>query len=808
MKVYQTIFGWANKTYVKNEITNFPLYSSISFDLTITSVFTPLVTGNTLYIYENDNIQLLLKQIIEDKKVQIIKLTPAHLSLLQDIVSETIITKLIVGGDILTPETCKNITNIFNNNVYIFNEYGPTEATVGCMTYIYQKDDDKNYASVPIGVPADNTQILILNNDLNLIPFGYNGQLFIGGKCLAKGYLSMQDKTKEKFINYPFNSDEILYSSGDIAKLFNNGIMEYIGRKDFQVKINGYRIETGEIQSKILNYNNIKECFVDVINMDNSKILCAYLVSGTDIDVNDLKNFIMIFLPKYMIPKYFIRINQIPLTVNGKVNKSLLPLPQKNITNEYIYPCNELEQLLYDIFIKTLKTEKISVTQNIFDYLIDSLTIIKIQTKLYSFGISIDTQTFYNYPTIRDISNYISHKSNTNYNNLSDFEKIKIPDIIVPNSTNNYEYKNILFFGTTGFLGIHILHELLENTNAHIYCIIREKDNINSIERFKQKYSFYYNNLDSIINRITPITGDLNCERFNLLDQTYEYLCDNIDCVFSTAAIVKHFGDSETFYKTNVLGTQKIVDFCIKNNIPFHYTSTLSISGYGLTDVPNYTFTENDFYINQKYNDNIYVKSKLQAESVILNACKYKNLKASIYRIGNITNRYTDGVFQENASENAFLNRLSSIINLNCLPVELLDFKLEFTPVDYCAKFIVHLCKSMINNLNIYHLFNNNIITFNNFNTILKLYGYKLKIATLNEFKNKVLNSEFNTFGIINYLSIIDNKNNNSLILDNNYTNKLLSNLNLKWPDITPEYMERIIIYLKKYNFIGDSYEK
>ena len=391
---------------------------------------------------------------------------------------------------------------------------------------------------------------------------------------------------------------------------------------------------------------------------------------------------------------------------------------------------------------------------------------------------------------------------------MSDFEKIKIPDIIVPNSTNNYEYKNILFFGTTGFLGIHILHELLENTNAHIYCIIREKDNINSIERFKQKYSFYYNNLDSIINRITPITGDLNCERFNLLDQTYEYLCDNIDCVFSTAAIVKHFGDSETFYKTNVLGTQKIVDFCIKNNIPFHYTSTLSISGYGLTDVPNYTFTENDFYINQKYNDNIYVKSKLQAESVILNACKYKNLKASIYRIGNITNRYTDGVFQENASENAFLNRLSSIINLNCLPVELLDFKLEFTPVDYCAKFIVHLCKSMINNLNIYHLFNNNIITFNNFNTILKSYGYKLKITTLNEFKNKVLNSKFNTFGIINYLSIIDNKNNNSLILDNNYTNKLLSNLNLKWPDITPEYVERIIIYLKKYNFIGDSYGK
>lgn len=775
--------------------------------MTVTSVFTPLITGNTLYIYENSNPQLLLKQIVDDKKVQILKLTPAHLSLLQDIVSETIITKLIVGGDILTHEICKKITKIFNNNVSIFNEYGPTEATVGCMTYVYQKDDIKNYASVPIGIPADNTQILLLNSDYNLIPFGYKGHIFIGGKCLSKGYLNLNNITKERFISSPFNN-EIIYSTGDIAKLFNNGIMEYTGRKDFQIKINGYRIETGEIQSKILNYKNIKNCHVNVITMNNSKLLCAYFVSDTDIDINDLKNFLMDSLPKYMIPKYYIKVTEIPLTVNGKINKSLLPLPEQNKEIQYVYPCNELEQLLYDTFIKILNIEKISVTQNIFDYLIDSLTIIKIQTKLYSLDISLDTQVFYNYSSIRDISNYISQKSDTNYNNISDLEKIKIPDIIIPNTINNYEYKNILFFGTTGFLGIHILHELLENTDAHIYCIIREKDNINSIERFKQKYNFYYSNLNSIIDRITPITGDLHGDNFNLLEQTYIELCNKIDCVFSSAAIVKHFGDPEAFYKTNVLGTQKIVDFCIKNNVPFHYISTLSVSGYGLTDTPNCTFSENDFYISQKYNDNIYVKSKLQAESIILNACKFQNLKASIYRIGNITNRFNDGIFQENASENAFLNRLSSIINLNCIPIELLDFKLEFTPVDYCAKFIVYLSKNMYNNLNIYHLFNNNLITFKDFNDILKLFGYKLKIITLSEFKNKLLNSEFNSFGITNYLSIINNKNNSSLIIDNNHTNRLLNNDNLNWPNITYEYIEKIINYLKKYNFIGDIYEK
>lgn len=161
---------WSKDTYVKNEVTNFPLYSSIAFDLTVTSIYTPLITGNTLYIYENSNPQLLLKQILDDKKVHILKLTPAHLSLLQDIVKNTCITKLIVGGDILTTESCKKIKEIFNNDVFIFNEYGPTEATVGCMTHIYSRDDEE-YASVPIGIPANNTQIFILNDDLNLVPF-------------------------------------------------------------------------------------------------------------------------------------------------------------------------------------------------------------------------------------------------------------------------------------------------------------------------------------------------------------------------------------------------------------------------------------------------------------------------------------------------------------------------------------------------------------------------------------------------------------------------------------------------------------
>lgn len=796
---------WSQKTYVKDEVTNFPLYSSISFDLTVTSVFTPLISGYAIYVYENDKPQLLLKDIIDDKKVQLIKLTPAHLTLLLDVVTDTIVTKLIVGGDILTTETCKKITTLFNNNVSIFNEYGPTEATVGCMTYVYTFEDENMYTSVPIGIPGDNATILLLNNDLNLIPFGYSGQMYIGGKCLSKGYVNLDKINKERFIPSPFKENETLYTAGDISKLYSNGIMEYVGRKDFQVKINGYRIETGEIQSKILNFDSVKDCFVHVLESNQTHVLCAYYVSEKDFDLNDLRNYLISSLPKYMVPKYFVKVDKIPLTVNGKVDKASLPAPTNKTNQNYLAPESELEKLLHDIFALLLNVEKISVTDNLFDYMIDSLTIIKAQTKLYSLGYSIDTQVFYTYNSIREIANNINSKKMINDNTCQEYENLNISEIKHPiNLTNNYN--NILLFGSTGFLGIHLLHELLEHTNANIYCIIREKDNIDSIERFKQKYNFYFNDINTYLNRMTIITGDLLQENFNLNEQIYNSICSKIDCVFSSAAIVKHFGDEKIFYNTNVLGTQKIIDFCVENNVPLHYVSTLSVSGFGLVQTPSCNFTENDFYIKQNYKDNIYVKTKFEAEGRILTACKNNNLNASIYRVGNLSNRFSDGVFQENAYENAFLNRISSIINLKCIPEEILNYPMELTPVDLCAKYIIALSTISKDNLNIYHLFNQNYIKFKDFVDIAKINNFEIKKVSLKDFEEVLRNSNLNTFGIKNYISSIENPS-SLIILNNNYTNEILKSNNTIWPAINTDYINKIIEYLKNNKFIGETNE-
>lgn len=792
--------SWAKSVYVKNEVTNFPLYSSISFDLTVTSIYTPLISGNAIYIYNNSNPQLLLQDILSDNKVQIIKLTPAHLSLLLECIPNPNVKKLIVGGDILSIEICKQISSLFANNIHIYNEYGPTEATVGCMIYEYSNADKNNYASVPIGIPAANTKLYVLNDDLNLVPFGHIGQLYIGGKCLAKGYVKLRNMNAERFIQSPFNSNEKIYKTGDLVKLHKNGIMEYIGRSDFQIKINGYRIEIGEIQSKILNYPGIKDCFINVIEKDNTKLLCAYYVCKKPINLKYLKDHLSRSLPSYMIPKHFILLDELPLTNNGKVDKKLLPLPTESGYDVFISPETQTEKQIHSIFCKLLNIEKMSVTANIFDYYVDSLTIIKAQTILYSHGYDISSQTFYEHPSIRSLAEYLDNYSTSNRpikeENISLIKNID--SISLPNNHIADKYQNILLFGVTGFLGIHILYELLTTTSSTIYCIIREKDNLNAIQRFHNKFEFYFGKeiFRKYEDRIIPITGNLLKDNLGLYDEVYSHLGQIIDCVISTAAIVKHYGNYDEFNATNVLGTDRIIDFCLKYNIPMHYISTMSVSGYGLVKTPKKTFTENDCYIGQNFEDNVYVKSKFVAEQHILESCKNKGLHCSIYRIGNITNRFSDGFFQQNYGDNAFLNRIISIIKLKSIPENLNDLEIELTPVDYCAKFIVQLLHDTPNNINIYHIYNDKQVKLAHFVEILERYNIHISKISLEDFKNKILNSSDNYFGITNYISAITNHAFNNLKLSNTQTNNILKGHCLEWPYITDDYINKIIDYL------------
>ncbi|MDE5600728.1 MAG: amino acid adenylation domain-containing protein, partial [Oscillospiraceae bacterium] len=320
---------WAKTKYVKDENDVFALYSSLSFDLTVTSIFTPLISGCEIAIYrDDDESEYVLYKILREQKATIVKLTPSHLLLLQGLDNRnSSIRVFIVGGENLKVSVAKNVYDSFSKDLEIYNEYGPTETVVGCMIYKFDPIKDKT-GSVPIGVPINNTQIYVLNNDLQPMPLGYTGEMYIGGIGVARGYANRLELTNERFIDNPFVPGTKMYKTGDLAKFLKFDEIEYIGRADSQVKINGFRIELGEIEKAISGYENIKDVVITVVDNQNSKALCAYFEENKKVDILDLKNYLASVLPEYMIPLHFIKMDQFPFTNNGKVNKKLLPKPE------------------------------------------------------------------------------------------------------------------------------------------------------------------------------------------------------------------------------------------------------------------------------------------------------------------------------------------------------------------------------------------------------------------------------------------------------------------------------------------------
>ncbi|UCH93174.1 MAG: amino acid adenylation domain-containing protein [Candidatus Aminicenantes bacterium] len=437
---------WAAKTYVNSEknngeTINFPLYSSISFDLTVTSIFTPLITGNAIVVYKGREKEFLIEQIIEENRVGVIKLTPSHLYVIKYMsIDQSDIRCFIVGGEELETQIAREIDTRFGGNVDIYNEYGPTEAAVGCVCYKFEPAAD-NGRSVPIGVPTDNVQIYVMDRNLKPVPLGVCGEIYISGDGVARGYLNSVELTAEKFITF-YRSDRSdksyisnkIYQTGDMARWLPDGNLEYLGRADQQVKIRGYRIELGEIEQQLLQRDDIKEAVV--IARDGSErssgdekgdpYLCAYFVSDSDLRVSHLREYLLQYLPDYMIPLFFVPLEEIPLTSNGKVDRKALPEPDINVEHEYVAPGNEIEVKLAGIWSEVLGIEKerIGIDANFFELGGQSLKQVVLISRIHrELNVKIPLSEIFKRTSIRDLSEYIKNAAQVQYISIDQAEK-------------------------------------------------------------------------------------------------------------------------------------------------------------------------------------------------------------------------------------------------------------------------------------------------------------------------------------------------------------------------------------------------
>ncbi|WP_426334115.1 amino acid adenylation domain-containing protein [Paenibacillus silvae] len=401
---------WASDTYVKGKKTTFSLYSSISFDLTVTSIFTPLITGNAVVIYHSPQNKALVAEVVSDPRVDLVKLTPAHLQLIQDmkLMQHSNVTTFIVGGDNLSTSLARTITQQSSHEVTIFNEYGPTETVVGCMIYTFDPELDQT-ENVPIGKPIQNTSLYVLDRSLQFVPIGVQGELFVGGDGVTRGYLNRPDLTAAKYVEHPDFPGRRLYRTGDVCRLREDGQMEYFGRTDDQVKVRGYRIELGEIKAALLKIKGIRDAAVSVRGEQQAKQLCAHYVSETDVTQRSIRENLASHLPEYMVPTHLIQVSTIPLTINGKIDYSALPMENsmKEESHFRVAPVSETEQQLAEIWCEILELDTVGVTDHFYERGGDSLKLIQIYTRLTQTGYDFSINDMFKFPTIRSLCTHL-----------------------------------------------------------------------------------------------------------------------------------------------------------------------------------------------------------------------------------------------------------------------------------------------------------------------------------------------------------------------------------------------------------------
>ena len=802
--------------------------TSTPFDIFVYEIIVSLTHGQKIVMANNAEHRnpKLLENLMRKYNTDVMTVTPSLMKIIYDNRSEDtplgVVKNMVFGGEPLPEKFVKDLKALADD-ITVFNIYGPSEITI--LSNVQNLNGEKE---ITTGPPTMNTQIHILDKNLKRVPVGVVGEIYISGIQVGMGYLGKSELTKEKFLPNKFGEGK-MYKSGDIGRWTFDGKVQCLGRIDNQVKLRGLRIELGEIENKMEQYPGVSAAVVNKITIDNKEALCGYYVTEkeTEVNENEIKSYLKKYLPQYMVPSYIVHLKEMPYSINRKIERKALPMPtigndnfkEENPDN---YDTDELK--LLQIWKNILHLDKISLNDNFFDIGGDSILAIKLQIEALKYNFNFEYSDIFKYPTIKELAN--TKKADDKFEkDISKYDYSKVNKILAKNNISNistikkYKVGNILLIGGTGYLGIHILNEFLKNEKGKIYCLVRRKNNEEPLARLKQKIMFYFGNeyFEKYKDRIEAVEGDIVKEGLALSEENSKMIRRSITTVINAGALVKHFGTSKLFNEINVKGTKNVVNFCKNSSKRLLHISTISVSGNGENEEKieetkenindKKIFKESTLYIGQNITG-IYTTTKYEAEMIVLKAIE-EGLDAQILRMGNITNRYCDGQFQQNVEENAFAKRLKSFIELGAFPKYLLEHAVELGPVDLCAKAVIKIL-DYDSECNTFHIYNPKLMPIKLFINTLHELGIKIdgvNNKTMSKKLIEILNDDFKK-GILSGI-IHDIDLNKQLIytsnvkIDYEFSEKYLEKIGFYWKDIDKEYIIKYMDYFKKIGFIN-----
>ncbi len=779
---------------------------TVSFDPFIQDSFIPLTNGMTFILASDEQTKnpLELAKLFEKTKAESFTITPSrmlqYLELEDMKKAMTQCKAVIVGGEAFPLQLLGALSEY--DNLTVFNAYGPTETTVACNVKIISDDD------ITVGKPLFNVVEKIMDMDGNPLPPGVVGELYIGGAGVGRGYWNRDELNSERFIEIggvPY------YKSGDFAKLKKNGEIAILGRLDNQIKLRGLRIEIGEIENAISDYGGVKSAAVVVKKVHSNDHLCAYFSADCEINSDDLKAELKKKLTKYMVPTVFMQLDELPQTLNGKTDLKSLPEPIL-VGRKYVEPENDVEKFFAETFADILGMPQIGATDDFFELGGTSLLVTKITMESMNNGYEIKYGDVFAHSTPRELANFITgaeESAGESVNEITDYSYGGINRVLSENTTRNFvngekeELGNVLLTGATGFLGIHVLRDFLENEKGAIYCMLRRGRRTGPEERLKALLFYYFSESyeDLFGSRIHIIEGDItNKSDFE------KSLGLPIDTVVNCAANVKHFASGTQIEDINIGGVVNGVEFCLEKGCKYVQVSTTSVAGESVNNVPplDTIFDEKMLYIGQSL-DNKYLNSKFIAERVVLEAVT-KGLKGKIMRVGNLMARHSDSEFQINFETNGFINRLKAYAAIEKIPYSVLGGETELTPIDSVARAILVLSRAPKECV-VFHAYNNHKIYIADIIEIMNSLGLNVSGAEENEFNAafaQAMEDESRKeaiSGLVTGMGMGRGKGRALVPVVNNYTIQIMYRLGYKWPLISDEYIAMFIEYLKEMDF-------
>jgi thioester reductase-like protein len=693
--------------------------------------FRPLLKGATIYVIPDDVIYdpKPLTAFLAEYRIHEVLFTPSLLETLLNAIDRhalgaalSCLRVLWLNGEVVTTRLKQRAIEALPESVRLINTYSISECH-DVASLDLRRSEDRPSGFCTVGYPIDGIAIRLLDEHMQPVPNGQVGELYIGGPCVARGYLDKPDLTAERFVLF---EGERFYRTGDLAFIHPDGNIEIRGRCDFMVKIRGYSIHLGAIETALLEHPDVKSCAVIAQGAEGEdKRLVAYVVQDEQADWHIhagtgiclvLREWLKPHLPDYMIPSVYVALQAIPMNpTTGKLNQKRLPPPPQQqdghgIDIQLVDSASDAERktamkALWERVL-SLQAGRVKDDSNFFDFGGHSLLAVKLTGSIENlFGRQLSVKDIYTYSTVEALLDYIDDRVDAALPQLTLREEACLPIDIRPASHGKPlalpEANTVFLTGATGFLGAFVLDEILRATHdrVNVYCLTRlqpgdERDGMARITANLQHYGLWD---ERYAGRIIPLIGDLTQKYLGLDAFDFDSLAQNIDFIFHCAALVNYVYPYAIIKPHTVEGTQEVLRLASMHvHTPLYYISTNGIFAAQASTV----FRENsDIDAFAAHLSTGYTQAKWVAEKLVWQAAS-RGLPVCVFRPGNVGHHRLTGAVNRNDFQ---FNILHACLKVDCAPAHP-AWTFEFTPIDFLAQSIVQFAHDATHFGQVYHV--------------------------------------------------------------------------------------------------------